>query len=145
MITTKMKPYGFIIENGWLRDRIIGWHIGWGNGYVAIPPKHRWYQKDFDYLNDRIKIHGGITFCRRAREIIGPVKEYLINDVDYWVIGFDTGHYMDSIELWPRYRVKQEAEKLLQQVIAAGKWYYPILKFPTIVFFFKGQGKTKKK
>lgn len=83
---------------------------GWGNGYVAIPPDHKYHGKHYDDLD--IEVHGGLTFTGNA---------HLFPDQDlpdsYWVIGFDTAHYGDTKETWPKERLEAEVEKLYLQLI----------------------------
>lgn len=99
-----MEPYTRIIENTWLpRGGML--QFGWGNGYVHIPLNHPWYNIDHDNID--CDIHGGLTFS----EMQGGE----------WVIGFDTAHYMDSLERWPKEAVQAEADRLLEQVIQAAK------------------------
>lgn len=77
------------------------------NGYVAIPEGHPYHGVGYDELNEKINIHGGLTYA----EMEG----------DYWVIGFDTMHFGDTAKRWDVASVAKEAESLLKQVIEAGK------------------------
>lgn len=94
---------------------------GEANGYVAVPPEHPLYGKGTDDIND-IDVHGGIV-CS------GYVNEDLVHDQDteflsdetnipsgWWVFGFDTMHFGDNRNNWPRERVKEETLKLQEQL-----------------------------
>ena len=82
---------------------------GWGNGYVLLPPRHPFYGKHYDELNDDINIHGGLTFAGKFepdlflthiknRDFLGGDlnRENIHNFYKYWMIGFDTNHYTDN-------------------------------------------------
>lgn len=114
---------------------------GTHNGYVAIPPEHTCYKKD--YLEppvDGLKIHGGITFSEPVTngkttfmsdrayksEYIGK-RNYLLDEAEYiteekdipndwWILGFDTNHYMDNPRNWDRERVIEETLRLKEQL-----------------------------
>jgi hypothetical protein len=55
-------------------------------GYVAIPPTHFLYEKDYDKGDDLnfIECHGGITFSEFSAQ-------------NKWLIGFDCGHSGDYV------------------------------------------------
>lgn len=80
--------------------------FGWGNGYVGIPEGHPWYGKHYLDLED-VDVHGGITYSE-----IGTYEGR-----NYWVIGFDTGHYSDDISTWTKDRVREETINLYQQAL----------------------------
>lgn len=100
---------------------------GWGNGYVLLPPNHPFYGKDYDDL--AITAHGGLTFGSKFDseyflewikdlQIEGDVNvENFQNFDDYWMIGFDTGHYGDDIINCPLQYVINETENILYQCL----------------------------
>lgn len=61
--------------------------MGQLNGYVRIPQRHPWYKRHYTTgrIESKLSVHGGITFSGTFR------------DEDGWWIGFDCGHYMDSM------------------------------------------------
>lgn len=90
---------------------------GYANGYVAIPPEHPLHGCGYDDFY--VDIHGGLTYSNSAAH----VKTYFnpnflelceLNDIpdDYWVFGFDTMHYMDTLDNWSRENVIKEVDKL---------------------------------
>lgn len=97
---TKQEPYIILRENTWL-PRQKGMDFGWGNGYVALPKGHKYYEVDYNDIP--VDVHGGLTYGQM--------------DGEMWVVGFDTAHYMDTFTNWPRKRVEQEANRLLKQLI----------------------------
>lgn len=104
-----------IVENTWMKD--LPFPHGWGNGYVLIPKDHKCYNIDYDTLNMFIEIHGGITYAEHVHEddykyFTGLTKE----DIGKRMVGFDTGHSMDTLKNWPKERVQEEADKLLKQL-----------------------------
>lgn len=112
---------------------------GYANGYVAVPPEHPAYGKDDLQLCDIINVHGGVTFSwpavypkmHEGRKInpdyVGKKNQVLENaeyltegiaDVpdDWWIIGFDTCHFRDSLESCPREYVVAETQSLKAQL-----------------------------
>jgi hypothetical protein len=68
--------------------------FGNNNGYIVLPPTHRFSGVHYDNINDDnfikdndIHIHGGFTYS--AQEEHG------------WTIGFDTSHLFDFVPLIP--------------------------------------------
>lgn len=95
-------------------------HRGWGNGYVVVPLDHP-FASYTEYPHDMLHIHGGITFdCRVKDNNWQEVKDDHPNDL---IIGFDTGHYMDTPERWPREEVVRETLELRKQIMFLGKNY----------------------
>lgn len=84
---------------------------GWGNGYVVLPPGHPWHGVDYDEIN--VDVHGGLTFSRAANNL--SWAEIEPDWLDGWVIGWDTAHFDDSLEEWPKERVIEQTLYLLQQ------------------------------
>lgn len=103
----KLIPFIEIIEKtqwrGPLNIYLSKWSTGWGNGYVHLPPGHKWY--GWDYNTIPVDIHGGLTFGQWDKEHIN------------WVIGFDTAHSGDTLENWPKERVIEETNDLLKQCL----------------------------
>lgn len=95
-------PFIILRKSTWAFDFI---RVGWGNGYVALPEWHKWYEVHYD--NIPVIIHGGLTYSQIEK----------IKKKNYWVIGFDTCHLDDNLDKWPRYKVKEEAEELLKQCL----------------------------
>lgn len=106
----------FVIEITWLTCT----EHGWGNGYVAIPKDHPLYGKHYDdEAASHIEAHGGLTFSDFAKNMNGVPEEI---QGDYWVFGFDTAHFGDTISRWPKKAVNAEAWHLKVQL---EKMYQP--------------------
>lgn len=97
----------------------FGWEhdCGYANGYVAIPPEHPLHGRRYDdfYVN----IHGGLTFSESTAMVKAHFNSNFVelcelNDIpdNYWVFGFDTMHYMDTLNYWSREMVIAEVKKL---------------------------------
>lgn len=87
---------------------------GWGNGYVALPRRHPYFGLGYDEINEKLEhlkhyVHGGITIAIHSSKI--ECEEAKDMD-DMWVVGWDTAHFGDTIELWPKERVLKENEML---------------------------------
>ncbi|MDR1937840.1 MAG: hypothetical protein LBQ73_05000 [Tannerellaceae bacterium] len=50
-------------------------------GYIGIPKGHKYYGKDYNYIDANVDVHGGLTYAQEDNGI--------------WVIGFDCAHYGD--------------------------------------------------
>lgn len=111
-MTVRFKPR--LIEFA-IPMRISGMEgeMGWGNGYVAISSNHPMYGKSYEECY--LEIHGGLTYSNYAKNLNIP-KKYNIPD-SFWVLGFDTAHYNDTIERWPNEQsILNEAIKLKEQL-----------------------------
>ena len=91
------------------------------NGYIAVTPDHPFYGKDYDEVNDMLDkkgfyVHGGLTladgrtFC----------PELPTDQLQYWILGFDTRHAYDTAAYWTEERTWEEADKLMQAAINYG-------------------------
>lgn len=88
---------------------------GYANGYVAIPKEHPYYGRDCNEIN--VDVHGDLTFSDfgkffRESKTIEFINGSLKDIEDYWVLGFDTCHFGDNLENWPREAVIEETLKL---------------------------------
>lgn len=86
--------------------------IGWGNGYVVLPPNHSSYGKAYDDID--VIVHGGLTFGEFTQNL---TKWKEVKNLNGYVIGFDTAHYRDTLHRWPEKLVRAEAEHLKEQLI----------------------------
>lgn len=92
---------------------LVGMDVfGWGNGYVVLPKDHPWYGKDYDDID--CDVHGGLTFGEPADKLT-KWEQITKEDAGKWVIGFDTAHYQDSLERWPKEAVEKETQRLAKQ------------------------------
>jgi hypothetical protein len=86
---------------------------GWGNGYVAIPPGHCLYELSYDEvywkMGDILSVHGGITYSNFGDGVNAPKN--------WWVFGFDTCHYNDSLDKWPESAVIEETKSFFWQLV----------------------------
>lgn len=101
-----------IVENTWLTRDFVD--FGWGNGYVLIPKGHKLHGVHYDNID--VDVHGGLTFSdlvdEKWAEKLGVSKDY----IGYWCVGFDTAHYSDTLLNWPKQRVQEETERLLNNL-----------------------------
>lgn len=88
---------------------------GWGNGYVCLPPEHPCFGMDYDSIHDKheIDVNGGLTFSSSASDLTN--WEIPTGCESYWIVGFDTAHYGDTPDVWPKEAVEKEAERLAKQ------------------------------
>ena len=106
----------FVKENTWL-TRMSFIDFGWGNGYVTIPKGHPLHGKGYDEIHDLVpalEVNGGLTFADSANDL--KWDELPENSEDAWVVGFDTAHSWDTLEMWSKEAVMEEAEKLKIQL-----------------------------
>ncbi|GAF90799.1 unnamed protein product [marine sediment metagenome] len=101
------------------RERIEGLDTGTHNGYVVIKPDHRFYQMDYSHEElYEIEVHGGLTFADYAGSLLNDkmLKKHNV-DKDDWVLGFDTAHYSDNSGLHDKAYVRDQAQKLHDQLV----------------------------
>jgi len=87
---------------------------GWGNGYIAVPPNHFLWGMGYDKINELVDVHYGLTFSDIIDSASTTFKQYAPEG--YWVFGYDTAHYDDSLEKWPQEAVEAETKKLFTQI-----------------------------
>lgn len=151
-----MKTFAVIRKSNWLKDKTNEPKYGWGNGYVFIPKEHILYGKsyeskfvdlskfsfiqgkilcytdvekeaDFVWLDDLIKVHGGITLSESMNDFYTyyEIEKYPIEPLDdiegidlneYWVFGFDTNHAGDNSLYCNKEYVIDQTRKLQKQL-----------------------------
>lgn len=90
---------------------------GWGNGYVLIPKAHKLAGKDYKDINELVDIHGGLTFGKYVDEkMIESWRVLSDEDLGYYMVGFDTAHYDDTLSEWSEDAVQAEADHLKKQL-----------------------------
>jgi hypothetical protein len=67
-------------------------------GYVAVPPGHPYYEKDYDDVD--VEVHGGLTYADKCREGADPSEGICHVPLpgrpeDVWWLGFDCAHLWD--------------------------------------------------
>lgn len=127
-----MKLPSFILESpvrkelAQVKELGIDMDLGWGNGYVAVPPGHPLHGMFYNDID--IDIHGGLTYSGPTDNWQpGTLPEELVGK-DYWAIGFDTAHCDDTIAKWPKEAVQAEADRLL--VLVQAYQVFPALPSP---------------
>lgn len=113
-------------ENTWLsREGRFAMKYGWGNGYVLIPRDHCLWGVDYDDIS--VNVHGGLTFSKLitlSTFDIDPMTGepfwpgLAAEDLDCWMVGFDTCHSGDTLERWSKEAVQAEADRLAEQLDA---------------------------
>lgn len=101
-----------IIENNWLQRGVFD--FGWGNGYVLIPKGHPMHGKNYSEID--VNVHGGLTFSELVDNEMANDWGLDKGDEGSWCVGFDTCHYGDSLQKWPKEMVEQETEQLKEQL-----------------------------
>lgn len=114
---TQMNLKSFVVESEQidlepLQDTHLMWfkdlvQRGWGNGYVAVPPKHPLHGVHMERIS--VGTHFEISYTDYPSPHIALAHE--INP-RHWLIGFDTMHSGCTLENWPKERVVEETERL---------------------------------
>mgnify|MGYP003651145990 CR=1 FL=1 len=110
----------YVLENEdkrkYLSSRVsedILYEKGWGNGYVAVSPTHPLHLGNITQIKislvQSLNVNGGITYNDYGDGKYAPK--------DWWVFGFDTSHFGDTIEKWPKEAVEAETMSLFWQLI----------------------------
>lgn len=74
-------------------------------GYVAVDKSSPLYGKDYDELNNKVDVHGGVTYSDHLEYVTSRAE-----DMELWGIGFDCGHYNDlfAVEDALKYGIVEE-------------------------------------
>ena len=115
----KLKMDIHIIENTWAPANTKSMR-GWGNGYVIIPKGHALHGVDYDNVHvliPHLEVHGGLTYSDAGKNLKDFSSKHPTSE-DAWVVGFDTSHWDDTLEKWPKSRVLEETNKLKAQLEA---------------------------
>lgn len=112
----------FVRENTWLKSSGASYimDIGWGNGYAIIPKGFPGFGMDYDEIHSKFDIYapGGLTFSGSGEEVASRGWSELdekFRNKNYWIVGFDTAHYGDTLAMWPKERVEKYAAELAFQ------------------------------
>jgi hypothetical protein len=103
----------YVKENPLRDNKIEGlsyFERGWGNGYVFIDFSHPLWGDEAKRELFPICIHGGITFNQK-------VDRHDWIPGSHWGIGFNTAHYNDTLQNWPKERVELETKELFCQLM----------------------------
>lgn len=91
---------------------------GWGNGYIVIPESHPLHGLDYSKIHELmpdLEVNGGLTFSDIADDL--DWKELPKGCKGWWVVGFDTAHRGDTLEIWSKDAVINETENLKKQLM----------------------------
>lgn len=99
-----------IVENTWLNAT----NHGWGNGYVLLPKGHKYHGVHYDDIP--VDVHGRLTFSELVDDDAPTNFNLKDEDQGGWLIGFDTAHSNDTQSNWPKEKVQEEANYLLEQL-----------------------------
>jgi len=96
-------------------------NMGFLRGYLRLPPSNRFHGKGYDEID--VDVHGGLTFFHHSLNI--DMNRWDENTGGWW-IGFDCGHFMDTIPNYKKFDrdstykniwyVVRELERLYKQV-----------------------------
>lgn len=125
-----MNTFAFVGRSPWHnapKQDFLGLMSEW-NGYVAVEKDLDPADCDYDKLNDLLGDdcpHGGVTFAEFGynipKEVLNNYEQdndlININWDDYVIYGFDTLHYGDNRDMWPKDKVFFEAEYFEQNLI----------------------------
>ena len=125
-----MNTFTFVGRSPWYntpKQDFLGLMSEW-NGYVAIEKDLDPADCDYDKLNDLLRgdcPYGGVTFAEFGynipKEVLNNYEQdndlININWDDYVIYGFDTLHYGDNRDMWPKDKVFFEAERFEQNLI----------------------------
>jgi hypothetical protein len=104
---------GFIVDTSWRRNGYLDY--GWGNGYVLLPPFHKFHGCSYNLADEHFDVHGGFTFSELVtEELVEKVEELTLDDVGFWMLGFDTRHFEDNLETCPKEFVQYEVNRIVE-------------------------------
>lgn len=89
--------------------------VGWGNGYVALPPGHKYHGVEYDDIP--VDVHGGLTYSSiYKKNSMGDGFEWPEDWEGHWIIGFDCAHAYDNLSTCPKEFVEAEVQRLAEQL-----------------------------
>lgn len=112
-----MKIDYFVKSLDWFTNtRGMRGSFGWGNGYILLPKDHPCFGMEYsdiyeNYPNTSFNVE--ITFSRSSFDVLDwdeLPQEARVNE--HWVVGFDTMHWGDTEEKWPKSKVESESAKM---------------------------------
>lgn len=89
---------------GYLARIVYNKQFGGYCGYVGVPEGHTCYGSDYDSVN--LDVHGGLTFAGRFKDTPDGL----------WMLGYDCGHFGDSIDEQNLEYNINECERLAEQL-----------------------------
>jgi len=109
----------FVTENNKLHQYIIT-DRGWGNGYVLLPKNHPFYGMHYNSIS--VDVHGGLTYSSEfySDDLTNwniKTEGITEEDIGKWCVGFDTSHYGDNLNRWPREKVEEKTILLFAQLV----------------------------
>ena len=117
-----MKVQYFCVENEQYTTGTYVVERGWGNGYLVIPKEHPLWGVHYDVINESSHLlpHGGWTFSQFYHKMKNQSNKFITEESffefnkDDWIIGFDTAHYNDNLDNWPKKEVFNHIRELAQ-------------------------------
>lgn len=79
-------------------------------GYIAVPPGHPWWGKSEDEIET--SVHGGLTYSSSMDDFHRKTMDWDEMFGDWWVLGFDCGHYDDFVNPKGEAFVAAECQRL---------------------------------
>jgi hypothetical protein len=70
------------------------WRMGQWCGYVGVDDNHPYYGKPYQDVDDKLEVHGGLTYANRCNGYICHVPAAGM-PADVWWFGFDAAHAGD--------------------------------------------------
>ena len=115
--TEKKELKTFVLELTHF-PRTMGMDFGWGNGYVVIPKGHKWYKKPYDDIMYECNTSQELTFGELVKDLKSDKwKKHLDeSDKDSYIVGFDTAHFNDTLEKWPKKAVEVATKQLAKEI-----------------------------
>lgn len=99
----------------------LGWAVTWyGNGYVALPPWHKYHGVEYDDIP--VEVHGWLTFAVMMNDDRLETQGFRHIPNGYWIIWFDTAHWWDNPTTQNREYVLREIDSLVEQLKPITIW-----------------------
>lgn len=108
VLQEKYRGYEVIVRRIWFENSIVFFGIPdneWYCGYVVIPKGHKYYNVDYNKIENEIDVHGGLTFSGKLKGIDG------------YLLGFDCNHYSDNPVDQDASYTLSECKRMVDQLI----------------------------
>lgn len=87
VLQEKYRDYEMIVRKIWFENSDMFFSASnreWYCGYVVIPKDHKYYDMDYEEIEEEIDVHGGLTFSGE------------LDGIDGYLLGFDCNHSFDN-------------------------------------------------
>ena len=110
ILQEKYRDYEILVRKIWREDLGVlfsALNNEWYCVYVVIPKGHKYYDVDYEDVEEEIDVHGGLTFSGE------------LDGIDGYLLGFDCNHSFDNPVDQDASYTLSECKRMVDQLIEA--------------------------